>query len=348
MATTVSTPQTRTTPKGDGNGSGPPVGLIVAPILLCVLIAALIFLWIKYREHKKRIQEQVLERMLRRNQGETESIPSATTPGANSTHNSESESNKPLIPPRYPSDEPVPSPGSASEIAEFTDESEKGQNLDPIEERDDNSDHRVRSDRHAQFAAPRQPMLQEDRSESAEEQDPSESGGEPEEEPQPFRDRRNDSGYRSERTRPSYHERYQLQLRPLQIDCHSNYSDDSEETVPKEVVPSAYLPVEPRSGQNLQRLHPQRMDYQGSTYSDISDQSETQLKMPVEPEIPRSSRPGQQSFDYTRCETKDSDEDEDNDDGSDHYGDLAQKGKRLQNNVQEDSEDDSYSKKYIV
>lgn len=212
MATTVSTPQTRTTPKGDGNGSGPPVGLIVAPILLCVLIAALIFLWIKYREHKKRIQEQVLERMLRRNQGETESIPSATTPGANSTHNSESESNKPLIPPRYPSDEPVPSPGSASEIAEFTDESEKGQNLDPIEERDDNSDHRVRSDRHAQFAAPRQPMLQED---------PSESGGEPEEEPQPFRDRRNDSGYRSERTRPSYHGKR------LQNNVQEDSEDDS-------------------------------------------------------------------------------------------------------------------------
>lgn len=195
MATTVSTPQTRTTPKGDGNGSGPPVGLIVAPILLCVLIAALIFLWIKYREHKKRIQEQVLERMLRRNQGETESIPSATTPGANSTHNSESESNKPLIPPRYPSDEPVPSPGSASEIAEFTDESE------------------IRSDRHAQFAAPRQPMLQED---------PSESGGEPEEEPQPFRDRRNDSGYRSERTRPSYHGMYGKRLQ-------NNVQEDSED-----------------------------------------------------------------------------------------------------------------------
>lgn len=347
MATTVSTPQTRTTPKGDGNGSGPPVGLIVAPILLCVLIAALIFLWIKY---KKRKNHRGIRRKFK--SGETESIPSATTPGANSTHNSESESNKPLIPPRYPSDEPVPSPGSASEIAEFTDESEKGQNLDPIEERDDNQDHRVRSVRHAQVAAPRQPMLQEDRSESADEQDPSESGGEPEEEEQrPFRDRRNDSGYRSERTRPYYqdmYERYQPQLRPLQIDCHSNYSDDSEETVPKEVVPSTYPPVEPRSGQNLQHLNLQRMDYQGSTYSDISDQSETRVKMPVEPEIQRPSQPGQQSFDYTRCKTRDSDEDEDNDDGSDHYGDLPQKGKRLQNNVQEDSEDDSYSKKYIV
>lgn len=384
MATTVPTSQSRTTPKDDSNASGPPVGLIVAPILLCVLIAALIFLWIKYREHKKRIQEQVVERMRRRNQGDSESLPSATTPGANSTHPSESESNKPLLSTSaYPSEEPVPSPGSGSESVVFTDEqSEKGQNLDPIEERDDNAGGRVRSVRPAPAAATAQRMLQEEHSESAEEQvDASESGGEQEEEeePQSFRDRKYDSGFYSHRRRPYYRDMYgrnQHQLRPLQMDANSiNDSDESEETELKQVVPSKYPPREANSGLHPPTLNVPRSDYQGSTYSDISeeetelkqvvpskypprgaisDHSQTKTRMSAEPFIPPPKRPGQESSDQSDCETKlvngndeDADEEE-NEDGRGRIGDAAQEGKRLQNNAQEESEEEAFAKKYIV
>lgn len=346
MATTVPTSQSRTTPKDDSNASGPPVGLIVAPILLCVLIAALIFLWIKYREHKKRIQEQVVERMRRRNQA-------------------------------------VPSPGSGSESVVFTDEqSEKGQNLDPIEERDDNAGGRVRSVRPAPAAATAQRMLQEEHSESAEEQvDASESGGEQEEEeePQSFRDRKYDSGFYSHRRRPYYRDMYgrnQHQLRPLQMDANSiNDSDESEETELKQVVPSKYPPREANSGLHPPTLNVPRSDYQGSTYSDISeeetelkqvvpskypprgaisDHSQTKTRMSAEPFIQPPKRPGQESSDQSDCETKlvngndeDADEEE-NEDGRGRIGDAAQEGKRLQNNAQEESEEEAFAKKYIV